>query len=183
MALMPLTAPAEIAATLDTLARRLAEGAVPVRRTLAGREQTLHWRRREGFWAAVEPRPAGCHSCALGTADPTREEEPAIVCQLGPAVEGASRSCPGVFLRDPSGRIYLAHTGDMEGGKEAFAAFHRNADWRWVTWPDGAVTTALVIGHLGYPRLAGQIGGFVHVVERFRRTCRPSQQSGPSSSP
>ncbi len=143
-----------------------------------GGTYTVYWHPRCRFWAAVEPYHKGRHWCVYGTADPTAQVSLPIVCEINPLVDRVNRRCAGVFLRDGAGETYLAHTGKIGGGrpgigKDAFTRFMRDATWRWVDWPDGKATQAIVVGRIDADDFLTQIVAFVGQVERFKEQVAP----------
>jgi hypothetical protein len=97
-----------------------------------------------------------------------------LVCEVNSPFEGANRRVAGVFVRDSSGTLYLAHSGRVGGGrrgigKEAFRAFFTDGDVREVQWPSGTVTETLVVGRLDDDRLPASVARFVRTVERFKQ--------------
>ncbi len=182
MSYHPLTECDEIASALNALEHKLSQGSQPLRRKIGyrggGGVYTVYWRPHEGFWAAIDPYHKGRHWCVYGTMDPTQETLLTIVCEVNPPVEGIRRQCAGAFLRDASGRIYLAHSGRIGGGrpgigKEEFVAFYRGTNWQTVRWPDGRITRMIVAGRLDDPQLPAQIAAFVGEVSRFKESCAP----------
>jgi hypothetical protein len=135
---------------------------------------TLYHHPAEGFWAVLEPdREVGRYWCALGTEDPIPSRMVGLVCEINSPFEGANRRVAGLFARDSSGTVYLAHSGRVGGGrrgigKEAFRAFFTDGEVREVQWPSGTVTETLVVGRLDDDRLPASIARFVRTVEQFK---------------
>lgn len=95
-----------------------------------------------------------------------------MTCQINPPKSGRNGRCAGVFLRDSSGAVYLGHTGKLGGGgvgigRTAFLKFY-DKPLKEVTWPDGTVKPAIVIGKLSSPSFMTGLAEFVYTVDRFK---------------
>ncbi|HKU99961.1 MAG TPA: hypothetical protein VJR58_31995 [Vineibacter sp.] len=133
------------------------------------------WLRDDRFWWRLDAsRHPGRHSLMFGHAPrmPTRSES--ATCEVNIPVKGADRRLAGALVRDEAGRLYLAHSGKIGGGRTgrrrpAFRAFLAGGNWQAVRWPDGRQGELLLIAPLDGPRLGRQIGRFVQAVHRYKR--------------
>ena len=114
-----------------------------VRLTWRGGElrTAIHWARDDAFWWAVEPR-ADRDALLLGHAPDAPGKRESITCSLNLARAGASRKTAGIVAADDEGRLYLAHSGRMGGGRAGqrtsdFRDFLADGVWRKIEWPDG----------------------------------------------
>ena len=119
-------------------------------------------RKKERYW------------CCFGIKDATKHRGFSITGQLNPSVKGYNRRAAGAFVRDSQGRVYIAHSGKVGGGrsgigKSAFVATYRGKNWQTVTWPDKKETEMILIGHLDGSHLQSQVAHFVREIDRFKR--------------
>lgn len=144
----------------------------------------IQWRAAERFWWHIgSPAGAGRLWFALGhAARPRPEESP--TCEINIPTEGFDRRLGGAVLRDPSGELFLGHSGRIGGGragadKRALRAFLSPGVWRPVLWPDGKTTELHVVGHVGGARFARQVGRFVREIDRFKRAVAEGGTAAP----
>jgi hypothetical protein len=145
-----------------------------VRLTWRGGElrTTIHWARDDGFWWAVEPRHTR-DALVLGHAPEPPSRRESITCEINLPRGGADRKLAGMIVEDPSGTLYLAHSGRMGGARpgqsmEGFREFLADGVWRTVKWPDGEESEALIVAPLDSPRLTRLLGRFVDAVRRYK---------------
>jgi hypothetical protein len=79
----------------------------------------------------------------------------------------------GLFARDETKRIYIAHTGRVGGGRagigqSAFRKFFQDADWDEIATPRGK-REALVFGPIDATDFVSQVADFVHRVADFKK--------------
>ncbi|MCW5746861.1 MAG: hypothetical protein KIT36_11770 [Alphaproteobacteria bacterium] len=174
-----VSAAGPIAAAMRRLRRRLA--GMPVR----GVSISWHgggavrgdivWLRDERFWWRHDAaRYPGRHNLMFGVAPHAPAHSESAACEINLAAAGADRRLAGALVRDDTGALYLAHSGKIGGGRsgrrrQALRAFLAGGNWQTVRWPDGRVGELLLIAPLEGPRLARQIGRFVHAVNRYKR--------------
>ena len=139
----------------------------------------IHWRRAEGFWTALPPtrRGTGSFRCLIGTSDPRGHASLDIDVEINLPREGVNRRYGGVFLKDDSGRVFLAHSGKIGGGhegigKSAFQDFYLSGNWQRVRWPDRKSSDVIVLGPVKHLRLAAAVAHFAATVARFKRSVR-----------
>ncbi|MCW5734170.1 MAG: hypothetical protein KIS73_08590 [Enhydrobacter sp.] len=154
-----------------------------VRLTWRGGElrTAIHWARDDGFWWAVESR-ADRDSILLGHAPEAPGKRETITCSLNLVRAGNSRRTAGIIAADSDGKLYLAHSGRMGGGRvgqhtSAFRDFLADGVWRTLEWPDGRRSVALVVAPLNSPRLMRLIGQFVEGVHRFKAGDAPARRA------
>ncbi len=193
MKVMPLTSKSEIAAAFKLLRTRLVSDAVPLRRTIGfpgGHvEALLHWRATEEMWlhfnaSNIENR----YWCCYGVRDPSREHDLDIAVEINPPKEGFDRRIAGAFVVEPGGRVFLAHSGKIGGGKkgvgkDAFWNFYLGPTSATVSWPDREETEVILIGEVRDPRLPQQIAAFVHEVARFKMAVASGSLASPLAAP
>lgn len=145
-----------------------------VRLTWRGGElrTTIHWARDDAFWWAVEPRHTR-DALVLGHAPDAPSKRESITCEINLPRSGADRKLAGMIVEDPSGALYLAHSGRMGGARpgqsmEGFREFLADGVWRTVKWPDGEESEALIVAPLDSPRLTRLLGRFVDAVRRYK---------------
>jgi hypothetical protein len=168
----------EIRNAFDTIAEHLRQGAQAFKRQVGYRggyeEETIYWHSRHGFWCLFDPEIAKTHYwCCFGTMDPADVRMVSITCQTNSPFEGTDRRTGGVFVRDDSGRVYLAHSGKIGGGrpgigKQAFREFYGQKGVETVEWPDGRKSSVIVIGRIDGKYLLADVVGFVRQVQHFK---------------
>ncbi|HJQ58151.1 MAG TPA: hypothetical protein VJ890_14685, partial [Vineibacter sp.] len=133
------------------------------------------WLRDERFWWRHDAtRDVGRHQLMFGVAPDAPTHGESATCEINLPASGVDRRLAGAMVRGPHGIVYLAHSGKIGGGRAgrrqaAFRAFVAGGNWQTVRWPDGRAGELMLIGPLDGPRLASQIGGFVHAVHRYKR--------------
>lgn len=132
------------------------------------------WLRDERFWWRHDAtRAAGRHNLMFGYAPEAPASSESATCEINLPVSGIDRRLAGAVVRDGDGRLYLVHSGKIGGGRSgrgrrAFRAFLAGDNWQETRWPDGRTGELLVIAPLDGPRLARQIGRFVHAMHRYK---------------
>ncbi|MFO1158864.1 MAG: hypothetical protein U1E60_08495 [Reyranellaceae bacterium] len=151
-----------------------------VRLTWRGGEltTTIRWMRDEGFWWALEARPArnaaaGRYALLLGHAPDAPARRESVTCEINLLRAGTDRRLAGLIARDDAGALYLVHSGRIGGTRRGrrkadFRAFLSDGVWSALTWPDGRETEALVVAPLDSPRFARLLGQFVKTVRGFK---------------
>lgn len=137
------------------------------------------------FWAVVtDPENGNRYWNAFGN----RLQESGshnIIVEINPPKDGPNQRMAGAFVRDEEGRIYLAHSGKVGGGKQgigmsAFLDFWRGADMVDVICPEDRTRKMILVACLDSPRFLQQVAHFVHEVAQFKqggpRTLLPAQQ-------
>jgi len=178
VSLRPLVERDEIRDAFDTLAERLRQGAQAYKRQVGYRsgyaDTTIHWHPRHGFWCLFDPEYAeNKYWCCFGTVDPEGQTMLSITVETNSPYEGVNRRIGGVFVRDDEGRVYIAHSGKVGGGrpgigKKAFWDFYGGEQVETVKWPDGQKSQMIVIGRIDREHLSAHIARFVHEVARFK---------------
>lgn len=118
------------------------------------------------------PREGLRYWCCFGAKDATKYRSFSITGQLNPTINGFNRRAAGAFVRDSQGRVYVAHSGKIGGGrsgigKSAFVAAYRGKNWQTVTWPDKKETEMIVIGRVDGTHLQGQVAHSIREIDRF----------------
>lgn len=111
---------------------------------------------------------------AFGLEQPTPAAILRITCEINIPFVGPNRQVAGAFLRDDSGRVFLAHRGGpIGGGKRGItkALFWSSYQGTWRMAEDGGpMTRFAVITELGSESVAGDIAGFLHFVSDAKRS-------------
>lgn len=178
MSLRPLVERDEIRDAFDTLAERLRQGAQACKRQVGYRsgyaDTTIHWHPRHGFWCLFDPEYAeNRYWCCFGTVDPKDQTMLSITVEINSPYKGVNRRIGGVFVRDDDGRVYIAHSGKVGGGrpgigKKAFWKFYVGENIETVEWPDDRTSQAVVIGRVDGEHLPAHVAQFVREVDRFK---------------
>lgn len=114
---------------------------------------------------------------AIGVGDPFATTKIAPTLEVNLRLVGRARGLAGRALRDSAGRLHIAHSGRIGGGKKgvgmrAFKAFLPN--FQTVT-VDGRRTELYMLGRLDSPdELAGNIADFAHRVADFKEGSPPA---------
>lgn len=96
-----------------------------------------------------------------------------ITVEVNPPHEGENHRTAGVFLRDGAGRVHVAHSGKIGGGrpgvgKRAFRDFSSHLAWQDIETPRG-IREVLVVGPLhDKAELPERIASFVRTVATFK---------------
>src|SRR5258706_8626207 len=78
----------------------------------------LLWHMDLGIWVLLRPESIkNRYWCAFGVDDPYPASLLSITCEINPPKEGIDRRCAGLFVRDESGEVFLAHSGKVGGGR------------------------------------------------------------------
>jgi hypothetical protein len=178
MSLTPLTDRDEIRRAFETTVSNLKDGATAVKRKVGwhggGGEFDIYWRSKEQFWFFVDPdRELTRYWCCFGTSDPAKADNLTIVGEINPTKEGINRRNAGMFLVDPDGAMYLAHSGKVGGGrkgigKSSFLAAYHGRNISEIQWPDGVTSSAIVIGDIQDSNLPAQIGDFIRTIQQYK---------------
>jgi hypothetical protein len=180
MSLQPLTEKNDTKKAFKLLFQNLTRGCVKLTRTVGwqgGRvEHPVYWNPRLRFWTLMRvPRKEARYWCCFGVKDATKHRGFSITGQLNPTIKGFNRRAAGAFVRDSQGRVYVAHSGKIGGGrsgigKSAFVAAYRGKNWQTVTWPDKKETEMIVIGRIDGAHLQDQIADFIREIDRFKKS-------------
>ena len=106
-----------------------------------------------------------------------------MTCQFNPPGQENDRSHGAVFLRDPQGNIWVAHNGNVGGGKtgvgkHAFLDYYAG-EAEEIEWPDGVLSKAIIIGRLDSPTLLDDLADYVHDIARFKRSVNDARKPAP----
>jgi hypothetical protein len=180
MALTALTEAAEIRSAYDVLNQRLRDGAESHRKKVGHQGKTgvfsVYWRPKERFWSLFEPYFwENRYWCCLGTWNPDDNSVLDITCEINCPHHGVNRRIAGAFARDADGRLYVTHSGRVGGGrkgigKSAFLECYGKDNMKDISWPDGKVTKAIVIGQLNGRDLCRQTEQFLQQINYFKNT-------------
>jgi len=180
MSLQPLTEKNDTEKAFKLLFQNLTRGCVKLTRTVGwqgGRgTYPVYWNPRLRFWTLMRvPREGARYWCCFGVKDATKHRSFSITGQLNPTIKGYNRRAAGAFVRDSQGRIYVAHSGKIGGGrsgigKSAFVAAYRGKNWQTVIWPDKKETETIVIGRIDGAHLQGHIANFIREIDRFKKS-------------
>jgi hypothetical protein len=177
-----LTGHEEIRRAFDSLEEPLSAGGVVLRRTVGykgGNESAdIVWHSDPGFWVLLHPtRLPRRYWCAFGVEDPHTTSALSITCEINSPKDGIDRRCAGLFVGDDTGRVFLAHSGKVGGGrpgigKSTFLRFRGAEDVAMVEFPDGRDAEYIILGALDATSLLTRVAGFVHDVARFKARVR-----------
>jgi len=176
--LHPLTDRQRIEEAFERFRQQLTDGISPVKKAVGWRggwdEFDVYWRAGAGFWFLLESeRTETRYWCCFGPEDPDAEGDLSITCEINFAFEGVNRRIAGAFLEDDDGRVFVAHSGKIGGGKEgvgktAFLEYLDSPLLVEVEWPDEKLTKMLVLGMLDSPSLVSGIATFVSEAADFK---------------
>jgi hypothetical protein len=176
MTLTLITDRREVTRACQQFQRALARGTARIPATIGyhgGQEHgDVHWSAARGFWSRTRVKDDR-YWCAFGTDDPEKGRQLSITVEINPPLEGVNRRLAGMFAEDARGRVYVAHSGGVGGGrpgigKKAFLQ-HAGGPQPGIAAPDGATVPALVIGRLGGPRFIAQLARFIRLASEFKR--------------
>jgi 5-methylcytosine-specific restriction enzyme A len=145
------------------------------------RRHTAYWLPRVMLWAVLEPSPPGIKkgrrqrfwNC-FGTDNPAQRHMLPITVEINMPQEGEDRRVAGLFALDGEGRVYVAHTGKVGGGRKgigakAFRNFVGDDPWHEIDTSSGKLM-AIVLGPVDAPDFAKQLADFVHNVAIFKES-------------
>jgi hypothetical protein len=173
-----ITDPKAIIQAYTEFAREVTEGGVFLNRRIGhpgGTEHTgLIWHERLQFWVSLHPeRLDNRYWCLYGIEYPQPTSVIPITCEINPSKAGDDRRCAGLFVRDESGSLYLAHSGRVGGGregigKERFLTHLGDAAAQPISFPNGEVWDYIIIGRVAAHDFLPQLATFIHTVAQFK---------------
>jgi hypothetical protein len=175
----PLTDELAIANAFDKLKGRLAKGTTRLRRTIGfpgGQvpDATIFWHPADAIWVHLDAkRVENRYWCCYGVQNPSVGRSLDIAVEINPPQRGFNRRIAGTFVREVGGRVFLAHSGRVGGGKKGvgkrtFVDFHPGLAWATVAWPDGKQSEVILVAGLSDPHFPQQVATFVHEVAKFK---------------
>jgi hypothetical protein len=178
MSLTPLTERDEIIRAFGGMSKNLRRSAETFTRKIGwhggGGEFRISWRPKEHLWFYLdENREQSRYWLAFGTSDPTDSQNLTMIGEINPTKVGINRRNGGAFVRDNNGTVYLAHSGKVGGGrkgigKTSFLKSYSEPNVEQVRWPDGQVTSMIVIGRIDGDHFPAQVARFIKVVEGYK---------------
>jgi hypothetical protein len=187
MSLKPLTTRVETKKAFRSISRNLTRDCIQLVRFVGwkgGRgKYRVYWNPRLRFWTLLRLlKRQQRYWCCFGTKDATKFRGFSITGQINPPVSGFDRRVGGAFVSDGQGRVYIAHSGKIGGGrsgigKSAFVAAYRSRNWQRVAWPDKKETELIVIGRVDGAHLQDQIAHFVAEIDRFKKIAVTGERS------
>ncbi|HUS58505.1 MAG TPA: hypothetical protein VM141_07620 [Planctomycetota bacterium] len=180
MTLTPLTERSEIETAFRDMTERLKSGTQAFDRKIGYHsgcvEHTVYWHSGHGFWWLFDPKHAKTKNwCCYGTDDPENQNMLSITVETNTPYEGVNRSIGGVFVRDDNGCVYLAHLGNVGGGRPGIGkqAFWESESYdidlvQTVRWPDRRESRVIVVGPVDSDHLPADIALFVREVAKFK---------------
>lgn len=178
MTLMPVTERHEIKMAYRKVTERLKAGTQAFDRKIGYHsgyvDHKVHWHSGLGFWWLLNETVASNRWwCCYGIENPERRDMLSITVETNSPFEGVNRRIGGLFVKDQAGRVYIAHSGKVGGGrpgigKEAFWESYGGEQVETVRWPDGRKSRTIVISPVDSERLPAHIARFVHEVARFK---------------
>lgn len=104
-----------------------------------------------------------------------------ISCEVNPPFDGYDRRIQGAFLKDSSGKYYVAHKGLFRGRRnisaKQFRSHYRGSKSETIVWPNGNESELTVIGCLNDRDFPKQMKHFVNEVERIKRHLHSDEQT------
>jgi hypothetical protein len=164
------------------LRERLSSGATVEMRTLAWPgpgdpiEDAPLWCQPNGrLWAylAKDPIDKRCHCWFGASLTPGRVQTPTIEINFDEKQE--QRYLTGRLLADESGNFYLAHKGELKGGRRSVVTAGRfensikGFSKHDVTWSDGRLERLFVIGAIDNPSFVSRLSSFVNEARRLKQ--------------
>ena len=132
----------------------------------------LHWQEDAGFWVVFDLKERSRYWCAYGTMDPNPHSSKNITCEINPPTEGIDRRCGGVFLKDSSSGLYLAHSGGVGGGRHGIGKINfleqYSGTLEEIEWPDGVTAEVVLLGKIGGGSFVNNIATYLRSVEAFK---------------
>lgn len=134
-------------------------------------EAEIYYRADLNLWAAFAPKTNRTWN-AFGFGRP--EERRPIIVEINLPLEGIDRRIAGVVVTDTDGELYLAHRGNIGGGrdginKSAFVAALRREGALLHAVQDGdRISNVVLVGALADPHLPALIAQFGIRVQRFK---------------
>jgi transcriptional regulator with XRE-family HTH domain len=177
--MIAITGRNEIARAYEVFARTVSEGGHSLERMVGykgGSEMaSLLWHSTLQLWVLLQPdRLADRYWCAFGTDDPVSASMLSIACEINPPREGINRRCAGLFVRDDSGAVFIAHSGKIGGGrpgigKSRFMQARGQQDVVSVQFPDGLEGDYIVLGRIDDQNLLARLAEFVRAIAQFKQ--------------
>ena len=187
MSLTALTDAKEIYQAYRECANTSKKGGQLFKRTVGyqggNKEVHVYWHPNEQTWMSFN-EIKNRYWCLFGVANPETHHNLDITCEINAPLKGINRRCAGVYVRDEDGKIYLAHTGKIGGGKKGigkslFINSYRGKDkWLPVLWKDGKSMNVVLIGCITKSSLVQQVAQFVHEVERIKKLAEIGKGKG-----
>jgi len=179
--LVAISSPKEIAKALKQVTRALTHGSrrfeVMVGLPGPGAEpKVVQWRPTEEIWSLAWADSEQGHF-RFGSQSPKECKRLTVECEIVVPLQGVNDPAEfndgGLFVRDESGTIFLAHTGEIGGGDlgvtKEFIDSHLGP-WHDVSGAGSDTQTknqVLCIGALDDPQLAAKVAAFVRQVSAF----------------
>jgi hypothetical protein len=170
----------DIGQAYQRFAARISEGGIPLRRMVGHKgggsgQADLLWHADLRIWVSLQPeRQDNRYWCAYGVDDPYPASTLSITCEINPPKEVIKLpQCAGLFVRDESGELFLAHSGKVGGGRvgigqSAFLEHWGNDDVVSVFFPDSEERDYIILGRIADPNLRHRLADFVHLVAKFK---------------
>lgn len=178
MTLRALTERNEIREAYRRLTARLKTGTVPFQRKVGYkggyREQEVYWNASQGYWWLFNAEAeANRYWFCFGVENPEEQSMLSVTVEVNTPHEGVNKRVGGAFAQDEDGRLYIAHTGKVGGGrkgigKKAFWDYYGGGQVETILWPDGSSSGVIIIAALDSDRLAAHFGRFVREVAAFK---------------
>ncbi len=131
-------------------------------------------------WGVLQPRPPKSvwsprFWLCFGTHLPEKQKMLAITVEINPAHEGVNKRLGGAFLKDQDGKVFIAHTGKVGGGRKGIGAgsfslyCKNNAAISFKTSYVPELNKEVVImGPVKAKETISQISGFVRTVQNYK---------------
>lgn len=132
------------------------------------------WHKKLQIWVWLQPdHIENRFCCSFGVEDPHVEHNLSVVCEFNPPRKGFNRRCAGLFVKDDSGNVFLAHSGRVGGGrrgigKESFLKYRGRGGIQAVVFPDGKELDYIILGRVNDPALRDKLAEFVRLVAKFK---------------
>ena len=136
----------------------------------------VYWHPELSVWGLFQPDPPRSEGrrfwIGFGVQDPSNLPTLMFTVEANPPDRGIDRYVAGAFLRGPDGATYLAHTGRVGGGRKgigqkAFLEFFKGGTR---VYEPTRRSELILLGKIGEPDFAEDVGAFVKEVARFKET-------------
>jgi hypothetical protein len=135
-------------------------------------EFTLYWHENAGFWVVFWIEGLSRYWCAYGTMDPNKHSSVNITCEINPPIQGIDRRCGGIFVKDSSSSLYLAHSGKVGGGREGIGKQNflkrYSGSLEEIEWSDGVTAEVVLLGRIGGRSFISNLADYIRAVEAFK---------------
>jgi hypothetical protein len=139
-------------------------------------EFDVFWNNRVKLWYAYNFEPDK-HWLSYGLNNPEKSNYLSAMVQTCIPIQGMNKSYGGVLLKNADGKVYLAHTGNIGGGKDGvcksefvsyYQKIYNQKGMAITTWTDGSTSDVFIISRIDDEYLAENIAKFVNIIADFK---------------